>query len=201
MTSTRFDVVATFPAGASASRVPEMLRSLLAERFQMAVHRETREQPVYALVVGKNGPRMKEAAADSNAAPADSVPVRSAGPDTLDCGATRQTTAPAGWMLNQGPGHLQGHGINMASLANTLAALLGRAVVDQTGLKGNYDFDLDYDPGERGRNPDPPAGTPEPDGEPLLTAIQSQLGLKLEARKAPVEIIVVDHAERTPAAN
>jgi len=84
--------------------------------------------------------------------------------------------------------------MNMASVANMLAALLGRPVVDQTGLKGNYDFDLDYAPEEGQR-------TPETIVASLLNAVQSQLGLKLEGRKGPVELIVVDHIEKTPTEN
>lgn len=189
MASTRFDVVATLPAGAPRSGVPGMLRSLLAERFKMSVHRETRDVPVYVLLVGKSGPHMKEAAVDPNAPPPDNGR-RTGGPTPgLDCGPTGETAPPAGWMINKGPGHLQGHTMNMVSVANTLAALLGRPVVDQTGLKAGYDFDLDYAP------------TADVDGVSIFTAVQSQLGLKLDAKKGPVEFILVDHAEKTPVGN
>ena len=112
-------------------------------------------------------------------------------------------------MINKGPGQVQGHMMNMASLTNMLAARLGRPVVGQTGLKGNYDFDLDYTPDE-GPRMSPGGGgeiqiasasTPGADGVSLLNAVQSQLGLKLEARKGPVELIVVDHIEKTPTEN
>jgi uncharacterized protein (TIGR03435 family) len=167
MTSTRFDVVAKLPVGAPQSRVPEMLRSLLAERFKLTSHVETRDLPMYALVVAKGVIKMKGSAADPE--------------------------APAGWTINKGPGHLEGHRMNMSSLANNLSALLGRQVVDQTGLNGSYDFDLQYAPDEL-------AG-PDPDRMPLLDAVQSQLGLKLEARKGPVKVIVIDHIEKTPTEN
>ena len=84
--------------------------------------------------------------------------------------------------------------MNMVLLANTLAFTLGYRVIDQTGLKGNYDFDLDYAPEEGQR-------TPETIVASLLNAVQSQLGLKLEGRKGPVELIVVDHIEKTPTEN
>ena len=167
MATTRFDVVAKLPAGAPQSKVPEMLRSLLADRFKLASHAETRDLPMYALVVGKSGVRMKE----STAAPA----------------------APGGWTINKGPGHLEGHQMNITSLANNLSALLGRQVVDETGLNGSYDFDLQYSLDE--------LAAPDPDRMPLLDAVQSQLGLKLEARKGPVKVIVVDHIEKTPTEN
>src|SRR5450432_1834114 len=99
---------------------------------------------MYALVVGKNGPKMKESEVDPNTPPPDGSR-GSGGPATngeagaADCGPTGETTAAAGWMLNKGPGYVQGHSMNMASLVNLLGALLGRPVVDQTGLKGNCD--------------------------------------------------------------
>jgi uncharacterized protein (TIGR03435 family) len=201
MASTRFDVAAKLPAGAPRSKVPEMLRSLLAERFKVAAHRETREQPVYALVVGKNGPKMKESEVDPDSPPPDSGrATANVGVGAVDCGPRRETALPAGWMINKGPGHVQGHEMNMASLVNLLGALVGRPVMDQTGLKGIYDFDLEYAPDEIQRTP-PVEAPPDTNGPSLFTAVQSQLGLKLEARKGPVEQIVVDHIEKTPTAN
>jgi uncharacterized protein (TIGR03435 family) len=107
---------------------------------------------------------------------------------------------PAGWMINKGPGHVQGHEMNMASLVNLLGALVGRPVVDRTGLKGAYDFDLEFTPDEVQRTP-PAEAPPDPIGPSLFTAVQSQLGLKLEARKGPVEQIVIDHIEMVPTDN
>lgn len=167
MSSTRFDIVAKLPAGAPQSGVPEMLRSLLAERFRLASHAETRDLPMYALVVGKSRIKMTESQVDP--------------------------AAPAGFSINKGPGHLEGHKMKMTSLASNLAALLGRQVVDQTGLMGNYDFDLQYAPDD--------LAAPDPDRMPLLDAVQSQLGLKLEARRGPVKVIVVDHIEKAPTGN
>ena len=198
MASTHFDIAANLPAGTTRSQVPEMLRALLAERFKMKIHRETRELPVYALVVGKNGPKMKEAeAAPDTSGPGAGrqSPVPAGGSVAgVECGATNETPAATGWMINKGPNHVEGHAMNMVSLANTLAFTLGYRVIDQTGLKGNYDFDLDYAPEEGQR-------TPETIVASLLNAVQSQLGLKLEGRKGPVELIVVDHIEKTPTEN
>jgi uncharacterized protein (TIGR03435 family) len=198
MASTRFDIAANLPAGTTRSQVPEMLRSLLAERFKMKIHRETRELPVYALVVGKNGPQMKEAQVDPDApgsGAAGQSPVTAGSTVAgVDCGATNETPVAAGWMINKGPNHVEGHAMNMVSLANTLAFTHGYRVIDQTGLKGNYDFDLNYTPDEGQR-------TPETIVASLLDAVQSKLGLKLEGRKGPVELIVVDHIEKTPTEN
>jgi uncharacterized protein (TIGR03435 family) len=250
MASARFDVVAKLPAGTPSSKVPEMLRSLLAERFKVATHRETRELPTYALVVGKNGPKMKESEVEPDTPSPDAGPrngglAANGGPEVnrradaaggavrmsqegteqfapgLDCGPRGETEVRAGWMMNKGPGHMQGHSMNMASVTNMLAALLGRPVVDQTGLKGNYDFDLAYTPegqpmtlagvpppqppgagapvGGEGRVPS--ASDPDVNGVSLFTAVQSQLGLKLDTKKGPVEVIVVDHVEKTPTEN
>ena len=190
MASARFDVVAKLPANTPASGTPALLRALLAERFKMTAHRETRELPMFALVVAKTGVKMKEAAAD-DASVTVRAPAVNHDPAALDCGPKSQSAPIAGWMLNQGPGKVQGHSMNMASVANMLAALLGRFVVDQTDLKGNYDFDLEF----------APDSLPDADGMPLLTAIQSQLGLKLEAKKGPVDVVVIDHIEKMPTQN
>jgi uncharacterized protein (TIGR03435 family) len=202
MASTRFDIEAKLPADTPKSNVPEMLQSLLTERFKVAVHRETKELPMYVLVVGKNGPKMKESEAEPHTPP---------GPTA----APGAKAVPAGWFMNNRPGQVQAHTMNMASLVNMLGALLGSPVVDQTGLNGTYDFDLDYTPDEVQRMspagvPPPPgggegqvpsAGNPNADGVSLLAAVQSQLGLKLDAKKGPVELIVVDHIEKTPTEN
>jgi uncharacterized protein (TIGR03435 family) len=196
MASARFDMVAKLPAGAPRSRIPEMLRALLEERFKLAIHRETREMPIYALVVGKNGPKMKEAEADPNAPAPDAA--RSAVRTSLDCGPRGETVVPAGWYMNRGPGRVEAHSVNMASLVNMLGALLGRPVMDQTGLKGNYDFEMEYAPEGQ---PVTPAGGPDVNGVSLFSAVQSQLGLKLDTKKGPVELIVVDHVKKIPAEN
>lgn len=240
--STRFDVVARLPADTPRSKVPEMLHSVLADRFNLAIHRETKQLPMYGLVVGKNGPRMKESEVDPNTPPsyggrgtagpaanggAGGAPsaVRRDGTTqvapSLDCGPRGEGAFPAGWFTRSGLGHVQGHSMNMASLANLLGALLRSPVVDQTGLKGNYDFDLDYSPDEGqpmspaavpspppvggapggGEGNVPSAGTPDVNGVSLFTAVQSQLGLKLDSKKGPMDLIVVDHIEKTPTEN
>ena len=252
MASTRFDVVAKLPADTARSGIPEMLRALLADRFKLAVHRETKELPMYALVVGKNGPKMKESEFDPTTPPLEAGrgtggPASNGGPaagggagtaggavrmsrdDTpqfapsLDCGPRGERAVPAGWFLRKKLGQVEGHGMNMASLVNLLGALLGRPVADQTGLKGNYDFDLDYAPDEGqpmslagvppppqppgrgtgggGEGNVPSAGAPEVNGVSLFTALQSQLGLKLDTKKGPMDLIVVDHVEKTPTEN
>jgi uncharacterized protein (TIGR03435 family) len=205
MASTRFNVVATLPGAASKSKVPEILRWLLAERFQVSLHRETRESPGFALVVGKNGPTMKEVPADPDPSRPD-VSGGSGSAAGLDCGPPGGSVVQPGWYLSK-PSEIEGHAVKMASLANMLGALLERPVMDQTWLKGNYDFKLSYIPEERPQaskaetNGMPEATDPNTSGASLISGVQTQLGLKLERTTRRVELIVVDHAEKTPTEN
>jgi uncharacterized protein (TIGR03435 family) len=243
LASTRFDVVAKLPADTPRSKVPEMLQALLAERFKVTVHRETKELPMYALVVGKNGPKMKESEVDPNAPPpgggsGPGGPSGYGGPPPAGGRGGPMGDAPGGgvrigrdgmpqfapgagrgpMIMMNGRGHLQAKMMNTAGLVDLLARQLDRPVVDQTGLQGNYDFTLDYTPDEGQRMgipgvappPPPPGGgeghvpsasNPEANGVSLFTAVQSQLGLKLDAKKGAVELIVVDHVEKTPTEN
>ena len=153
--------------GKAESRVPRdqvmlMLQSLLAERFKVKVHRETRELPVYALTITKNGPKMPRATEGD----------------------------PHNGGQSVGPRNVTAKGVTIDALARTLADLLMQPVLDRTGLEGLYDFKLDFAP----INPDD--DTPAPS---IFTAIQEQLGLKLEATKAPVEVVVIDSAEKPDA--
>jgi bla regulator protein blaR1 len=127
----------------------------------------------------------------------------------LDCGPRGESTVRTGAFVTSRPGHVQGHAMNMASLVNLLGALLRSPVVDRTGFKGNYDFDLEFTPDDA--PPAPPVGgegsvptagaPPDANGVSLFAAVQSQLGLKLETKKGPMELIVVDHVERAPTEN
>ncbi len=160
-----FDIAAKFPPATSGEQVAMMLQTMLAERLKVKVHRETKELPVYALVVGKNGPKMQRAAPG---------------------GGTR---------FSLGPGHISGTAASMSALADRLH--LDRPVLDLTGLKESFDFTLTW-------TPDNAPGTPQADdasGPSIFTAIQEQLGLKLEPRRAPVQILVIDHAEKVPTEN
>ena len=167
-----------------------MVQSLLADRFKLKLRQESKEHPVYALVVAKNGPKLHEAKTG------DTYPNGMKGPDGV---------GHAG-MMNMGPGQLTGQGIPMESLARLLSQQLGRTVMDQTGIKGNYDFALQWTPdqsqaampmgpegGKPGTDNAPP---PESSGPSIFAAIQEQLGLKLESRKGPVEFLVIDHVEK-----
>ena len=167
-----YDLAATLPPGASKDRVPSMLQTLLVERFKLAVHRETKEQRVYFLLAGKNGPRLKEAQE-----PAVENP---------DVQQVRGDRLPVSIFHNR----IVGHAMPMQQLAAVLASPAGLEVVDRTSLSGAFDIDLKWTP-EDSNGTDPS----------LFTAIQEQLGLRLVPGKAPVEMLMVDHAERTPTEN
>ena len=197
----RVDIVAQTGGPATAAQLQKMLQPLLAERFKLAVHRETREMNALVMTLsssdGRLGPRMKptELPCDGTASGANrflqSGPVPANGP--IPCG-----TLPA-----EGAGRIIGRGIDMKSLAALLAPSQRRAVVDQTGLSGRFDIDLTYTPeafsqlslAQRGGTAPPGV---DPDGPPLLTALREQLGLKLESKRVPVEVVVIDRIEPPP---
>jgi uncharacterized protein (TIGR03435 family) len=193
MESERYDITAKIPDGVSRDKVPEMLRNLLAERFKMTVHKESKEQAIYALIVGKNGPKLTESA-EGDAAPM-------VGPD----GA--KVAAPRGGMMVDGSGKIRATRTTMGGFADMLSRLMDRPVVDMTGLKGTYDLTLEVamedlvgmkKMAERGGRMAAGDGGPAPEGDPhasMFTAVQ-QLGLKLESRKSPVDFLIVDKAEK-----
>jgi len=155
-------------------QMQERLRSLLTDRFGLVVRRETKEQPIYALVVGKNGPRLQP---------------------------TKRTDSNSGTRTNMsnGRGTATFTGVTTAVLAQQLARRTGRPVVDKTGLTGKYDFKLEWtaDAGQPGAVIDGPgANSLEPGGPTIFTAIQEQLGLRLESQKGPVEMIVIERVEK-----
>jgi uncharacterized protein (TIGR03435 family) len=191
-----------------------MLTNLLADRFHVVLHRENRDLPFYALVVAKNGPKLaKSVVATEAAAPADeSAP--SEGPPKLKMGQDGfydpvRPRPGINWEFG-GPGRAR-FAITRQSMAQFAAFLRGQLfcpVADQTSLSGDYDFHVDFTPGD-GQTPRGPGGEemplrPGPPGEEgpdLFAALQEQVGLKLEKRKGPVEMLVIDHAEKVPTGN
>jgi uncharacterized protein (TIGR03435 family) len=157
----RFDIHAVIPAGTAPDQVPLMLQALLADRFRVALHRETRQMPAYELTVGKNGPKLKS--------------VESASGIHSDSDRTSLHVAAK---------------TSMATFADFLAQRLGRPVLDETGLKGAFEFSFDCAPFS------PEQAAADAGGPSIFTAVQEQLGLKLGPKREPVEILVVDHAER-----
>ena len=205
----RFDIVAkvqadTPPAAMFGAGSPgptqRMLQHLLADRFKLKVHTETRDMPIYALVLarsdGKLGPKLQPAAVDCAA-------LRGRGPG----GAPPAPLAPGqrpqcGMMM--GIGSLAAGGVPVSVLATTLSPRVGRIIVDRTGLTGPYEFNLDFTPDQLppagGPGPVAPPGAPplapvDPNGPSLYTALQEQLGLKLDSQRGPVEVIVIDSVD------
>jgi Protein of unknown function (DUF3738). len=170
------------------------MRTLLADRFKLTVHRETREMDIYALVIaradGRLGPAMKPSTQDCeammDAARRGKLPLPQGPNDPVTCG-TRGTT-----------GRMQVGGMPLLSFANMLSGRVQRTVVDRTGLAGAWDFEINFAP-ESAPIPAPPGVELSP-GDPtapsLFTAIQEQLGLRLQSTKGPVEVLVVDRIEQ-----
>ena len=201
-----------------------MLQALLAERFKLAVHRENKEQSVYALVVGKNGPKLKESPPDTEAlAPGGTTPSSPPNQVRVIGGEGRGVTVQGGQMgwtrMSMGSGgtmHLETGKMTTGALADLLSRFVDHPVLDITELKGTYQVTLDLSMeeltnmaksagvmlpsagGDSGRAPADAAS--DPSGPSIFAAVQ-QLGLKLEPRKAPIEVIVIDHAEKTPTEN
>jgi uncharacterized protein (TIGR03435 family) len=170
--SETYDIVAKGDASATPAQIEAMVQKLLKERFKLALRHQTKDAPIYDLVVAKGGSKIQE---DTS-----SVPAR---------------------MGTTGRGHAIAQKASLAMFVQTLGNIAGRPVVDKTGLASTYSFKLDWtpDPGEGGQRAGPGGqeiAPPDPNGPSLFTALQEQLGLKLEAAKGPVESLVIEAAER-----
>jgi uncharacterized protein (TIGR03435 family) len=163
------------PGRLSTEQQMRMMRALLADRFHLSVHSEQKKQmPAYAMVVVKSGPKLNSNTGEP-------------GPD-----------------VRLGRGHMSFKKVRMAALAAQLTRQLGRQVLDQTNLDGEYDFVLDWvpDPSENGAIPGQPGPPPDPasageiSGPSIFTALQEQLGLRLAPTKAPLDVLVIDRAEK-----
>jgi uncharacterized protein (TIGR03435 family) len=156
---------------ASQEQFRQMVQTLLTDRFQLKFHFATKEMPVYALRIAKNGSKLVEAKDDT----------------------------PEASMRN-GRGEMTGEKANMAMFASALSRPLQRKVVDETGLSGAYNFKLKFVPDENPLRPTEDGAAPSIDGSSIFTALREQLGLTLKPAKGPVEVLVIDHAEK-PAPN
>jgi uncharacterized protein (TIGR03435 family) len=198
--SERFDITAKAAKPFGQDEARSMLQALLAERFGLATRNETRELPVYLLVLARKdgalGPQMKKSDLDCAALLA-AVTAGGKMPErlpngNLPCGISIRT--------NQGQGLVTGNGVAMEALARNLVGGVGRIVVDRTGLQGYYDIDVKF----AADGPQPPPGAPDappadPSAASLFTAMQEQLGLKLEPGKAPISVLVIDRVQRPTA--
>jgi uncharacterized protein (TIGR03435 family) len=169
-------------------QVMKMLQALLADRFQLSIHRETKEMPIYALLVAKNGPKL-EASREGCFDPTAGIPP----PPTLP---GQSPSRPCGG-FNNSSNQMLGAKVGMSHFAANLSKFIGRTVVDRTGLKGTYDIALRWTPYE-GQAFLAPTEPPPADGSQpsIFTAVQEQLGLRLESQRGPVEVLVIDGAEK-----
>jgi uncharacterized protein (TIGR03435 family) len=174
MASQRFDLAATLPEGTESIQAPEMLRTLLEERFHLACHWEPKEMAVLGLEVAKGGFK------PSKVAPAWP------GSWTAATGP-----GPGGGLLavSAGARFIRMKAVPMGAFADRLTGFTDRPVLDMTELAGTYDFEVTFATGESDAAPS------------LFTALQQQLGLKLEARKATVKTVVIDRADKLPTEN
>jgi uncharacterized protein (TIGR03435 family) len=225
LTGQKFDIVANLPHGATKEQVPQMLQALLAERFKLTIHRDTKEHAVYAMVVGKAGVKMKESEADA-ALPDGSAP----NPAVTGSSSVSISQTKGGAVVSDGQGkqqkmsvspdgkmmRMEASKITMAELAEGLSPISDHPIVDMTGLKGNYQVTLEISMQEimaaaraagaaipaapGGGDAGKPADAASDPGGSIFTAIQT-LGLKLEPRKAPLAMIVVDRVEKMPTEN
>lgn len=197
MRENRFDILATLPEGTTKDQVPQMMRALLEDRFKLTVHRESKDLPIYALVVGKNGPKLKEAAPPAEPAPGE--PQAKGGIATLSTpeGQVRVSADNKGAVLSGGrlgttrisPGpngtmRMESSGITIQAFAEFLGRFVDRPVIDMTDLKGTYEFALDLSLDDL-RNaaraagvgiPGPPPGAAGPGGAPAGGAASDPSG-------------------------
>lgn len=197
----RFDLVVQAPAGAVLtspdgfpSGVFAMVRAVLADRFGLVTHNETRERPVYALTVARADRRLSNGLKRVESDCSEAMRRMAApGPDAPPPG-------PPPCSFGGGPGRIQGNIVSLAMLSAVLGRSVGRPVIDRTGIEGYFNFTLDFAPEAGIAGPLP--GEPRPDAPArsdapsLFTAVQEQLGLKLESTRAPVDVIVIDRASQ-----
>lgn len=223
MLTTPFDIVAKMPEGATKEQVPQMLQALLADRFKLTLHRDKKEQSVYALVVGKGGSKMTaykpdpELAANGAVTGSNEMTISgnaAKGQEVADGTGLKQKVIPSpdGKSI-----HVEFTKVPISMLCEGLFRFVGRPIIDMTDLKGDYNAALDISmadiiamqravgvaapsgPGG-GEAARPADAASDSFGNSVVESLQA-LGLKLESRKLPLEMLVIDHVEKTPTAN
>ena len=241
----RFDIMAKMPEGATKDDVPVMLQALLADRFKLTFHHDNKEHAAYVLTVAKSGLKMKESAPDEVAPKADEAPKdepTKAEPAKPEKGAMSmnvngermqiKTDGNGGTVVSGGKGmgsmkmsmgpngtmHMENPKVSMEQMIEMLSRFLDKPVVDETGLKGNYQIVLDLTmedlraaskaagvmiPPTAGPAGDSklPSDAASPPGSGGIFGSVAAMGLKLEQRKAPIDILVIDHVEKMPTEN
>jgi uncharacterized protein (TIGR03435 family) len=220
--SERYEIAAKIPPGANRRDVAQMLRALLADRFHLVARLETRELPLYALVLAKNGPKLRDSRpadaqpADDGTLPRQSVPKLTKGLDGFP-DLPKGADLPRSYEVVIGGSDglmykLWARRETMQQLADRLGSQLNRAVIDRTGLAAQYDFALAWTMESAGGSiprTDPPPDEIDSHNTPVLSdaglsifaAVQAQLGLKLESKRGPLQMLIVDRVEKVPTAN
>lgn len=177
--SVSYDITAKPPAKSERKDLKPMMQTLLAERFKLEIHRETKTLTGYAMVVAKGGLKVKESPAND-------------GPDGNGGGGRQEMRR----------GSITAERVAMKGLASMVAEQVGRPVVDMTELKGAYDLKLEFTPEDNSAPPDAPERPASEGGGPtIFTALQEQVGVRLQSQKVPVEVVIIDHIEKTPTEN
>jgi len=215
----RFDIQAKFPAGATEEQVPEMLQALLSERFKLVLHRDTKEHAIYALVAAKDGAKLKPAEVQVRpASEPDDQKAPGGGSGRMGTSDVAKAAGPGGsgprgtmmMMMDPTGMHLKAAAATLPGLAEALSRFTERPVVDATGIKGQYDFDLVFSPetmrGMRAMtgpmaHPGAESSDAASDQAPSVVDSVQKYGLKMESRKGPLEMLTIDHIEKTPTEN
>jgi uncharacterized protein (TIGR03435 family) len=212
-----YDVVAKVPSGATPGQFAAMLQNLLEERFKLAGHFETKQLQGYELVVAKNGPKLTESKEDATK-PVTETPAESHGPSAGgDWHSGGGGASRPGLTFFNGQAKYRGDHQTMAELARVIATQLAKPVDDRTGLTAKYDISLSWNddgahaathPGgawsggdHGGHGGDAAPARDDASGPTLFGALQTELGLKLEAKKATAKVFVVEHVEKSPTSN
>lgn len=222
LNSARFDIVAKLPEGAAIDRVPAMLQALLADRFKLSLHRETKEHAVYALLVGKNGAKLQTPRPDVQADPGDDpkaasreIAVAAQAKRTAEMAADNAKASMTTYRMTGSGVLIDARKVTLPAFADLLSRYLDRPVVDMTEIQGVYDFKLEAAPEEMMRMKGAIAGAAgvdmgkaaaeaqatDPASNTTLLQAMQKYGLRLDPRKAPMDILVIDWVERTATEN
>jgi uncharacterized protein (TIGR03435 family) len=195
VSSDRFDIVAKAEGTPSPEQMRTMVRALLTDRFKLSAHNELRDIPVYALVMARGdkafGPQLRRSSVDCAA-------LYAAARATPQPPAEVQAAIQNSCSKRFRPGNVTGGGWTMEGFTNTLEPFVSRIVVDKTGLAGGFDITLEWTPESVSAASDKvaPTSSPATDLPSIFTALQEQLGLRLESTTGPVEVLVIDHVEQ-----
>jgi uncharacterized protein (TIGR03435 family) len=189
MSTARFDVAAKLPAGATTDQIPEMFQALLEERFKLTWRREPKEMQVYALLAGKDGPKLKAAEMTN--------------PQPMAMGTDGKPRAAVMFGGSLSAMTITAPAASLLTLVGVMTRFTSRPVVDETGIDGLYEFSLTFaaeaDAGLPRGYQGEPAGAADP--APTVSEAVKKYGLRIETRKAPIDMFVVTHIEKTPTAN